>query len=85
MANAGSGGQIDADELGGDRVELLQMYMHHQNTWQAVELVAEKDDRTGAATTLSINRPMAFKLSANLGRLLCWAPSTRRREGRPST
>lgn len=70
MSSASTKGQINADELGEDSLELLQMYMHHQNTWQAVELVVKKDDRTGAATTLTINRPMAFQLSEPLGRLL---------------
>ena len=41
-----------------------------QQTWQEVCLVIEKDEKTGTAKTLTINRTMAFKLSKSLARLV---------------
>lgn len=70
MAAASAQGEINPRALDKDGVEFLQMYLHHQNSWQAVELVVEQDGRTGAAKTLTINRPMAFQLSESLGRTL---------------
>eukprot|EP01082_Thalassiosira_pseudonana_P014876 g13243.t1 g13243 contig8:240664-242395(+) len=67
---ANENGKIEVDRLGGDSLELLQLYMDHQQTWQEVCLVVEKDDRKGTAKTITINRPMAFKLSKSMGRLV---------------
>lgn len=69
-ANANSNGRIDADDLDETSLELLQLYMDHQETWQEVCLVTEKNERTGSAQTLTINRPMAFKLSKSMARLV---------------
>jgi hypothetical protein len=44
--------------------------MNLQQEWQNVCLVVEKNDRTGSAKTITINRPMAFKLSESLARLV---------------
>jgi len=70
MVAAGAKGEIDPGALREDTREFLQMYLHHQESWQNVELVVEKEERTGAAKTLTINRPMAFRLSGSLGRVL---------------
>jgi len=69
-SSANSNGRIDADNLDSGSLELLQLYMDHQQSWQEVCLVVDKDERTGSASTLTINRPMAFKLSESLGRLV---------------
>ncbi|KAL3764670.1 hypothetical protein ACHAW5_000301 [Stephanodiscus triporus] len=70
MSNARPDGRIDPSALGPESVELLRRYMDHQNTWQEVCLVIEHDERTGRSKTVTINRPMAFKLSRNLGTLV---------------
>jgi len=70
MANADADGRIDADGLPPRSLEVLKLYMDHQNAWQEVCLVIERDERAGTATTITINRPMAFKLSESLGRLV---------------
>lgn len=67
---ANDNGRIDADSLDQSSLELLKMYMDHQQTWQEVSLVLEKDERRGTAKTVTINRPMAFKLSESMGRLV---------------
>lgn len=70
MSNADETGKIDANVLGEESMELLQLYMDHQNSWQEVGLIFEKDEKTGSSKTLAINRPMAFKLTQSLGRLV---------------
>lgn len=70
MSSADANGKIEANDLGEDSLELLQLYMDHQQTWQEVCLVISKDEKTGCSKTLAINRPMAFKLSESLGRLV---------------
>lgn len=69
-SEADTNGRIDPKDLDATSMELLQLYMENQQTWQEVCLVIEKDERTGSAKTLTINRPMAFKLSKSLGRLV---------------
>ncbi|KAL7532992.1 hypothetical protein ACHAWF_004306, partial [Thalassiosira exigua] len=69
-SNANSNGRINSDDLDEESLEILQLYVDHQQSWQEVCLVLERDERTGRATTVTINRPMAFKLSESLGRLL---------------
>lgn len=61
-------GQIDATRLGDDSSELLSLYLDNQETWQEVCLVL--DHNGGKAKTLVLNRPMAFKLTENLGKLV---------------
>ncbi|KAL3799135.1 hypothetical protein HJC23_002263 [Cyclotella cryptica] len=68
MAN--ENGKIEVEKLGRTSLELLQLYIDYQQTWQHVCLVVEKDDLVGTAKTIAINRPMAFKLSESLGRLV---------------
>jgi hypothetical protein len=47
--------------------------MDHQNAWQEVCLVIERDERTGRSVTVTINRPMAFKFSSG-GGWSYWGP-----------
>jgi hypothetical protein len=74
MSEAGPDGRLDPNSLGPESLELLRLYMDHQNAWQEVSLVIERDERTGRSVTLTINRPMAFKLSRSLGRLVLLGP-----------
>jgi len=69
-SEADASGRLDPNALDASSVELLQLYMEHQQSWQEVNLVVERDERTGSAKTLTINRPMAFKLSESMGRLV---------------
>ncbi len=61
-------GQIDATRLTEDSTELLSLFLDNQETWQEVCLVIEQSG--GNAKTLVLNRPMAFKLTENLGKLV---------------
>ena len=61
-------GQIDATTLKDDASEMLTLFLDNQETWQEVCLVLEKDSKH--AKTLVLNRPMAFKLTENLGKLV---------------
>ena len=74
MSRAGPDGRLDPSSLGPVGLELLRAYMDHQNAWQEVSLVIERDERTGRSVTVTINRPMAFKLSRGLGRLVLLGP-----------
>jgi hypothetical protein len=68
MSVANANGRIDPSDLDEESLELLQLYMDHQSTWQEVCLVTEMDG--GGSKTLTINRPMAFKLSKSMARLV---------------
>ncbi|EJK45752.1 hypothetical protein THAOC_35617 [Thalassiosira oceanica] len=70
LSNADPSGKLEADKLSPNSMEMLQRYVDHQQNWQEVCLVVEKDDRLGYAKTLTINRPMAFTLSKSMGRLV---------------
>lgn len=70
MSTANVNGKIAPEELDEESLEILQLYISHQDSWQEVALVVEKDEKSGSCTTLTINRPMAFKLSESLGRLV---------------
>eukprot|EP00522_Entomoneis_paludosa_P014507 CAMPEP_0172440788 /NCGR_PEP_ID=MMETSP1065-20121228/1401_1 /TAXON_ID=265537 /ORGANISM="Amphiprora paludosa, Strain CCMP125" /LENGTH=512 /DNA_ID=CAMNT_0013189815 /DNA_START=902 /DNA_END=2440 /DNA_ORIENTATION=- len=66
-------GQIDATTLNDEMAELLQLYLDHQETWQEVCLVLEHDSHdssSSSSTALVLNRPMALKLTENLGQLV---------------
>jgi hypothetical protein len=67
---AGDDGHIDASRLNEANSDLLQLYLENQESWQAVCLVVDRDEITGKATTLVLNRPMALKLTDNLARLV---------------
>lgn len=64
------GGEIDASALPKESIDFLNLYLNHQDTWQEVCLVAEKDEEKGMASTLVLNRPMAFTLSDSIARLI---------------
>ena len=67
MSAANANGRIDPSELDEESLELLQLYMDHQSTWQEVCLVVEMGE---GSKTITINRPMAFKLSKSMARLV---------------
>jgi hypothetical protein len=64
ISKVSSNSRIDPNSLSLESLELLQLCMDHQNAWQEVCLVIELDERTGWSVTVTINRPMAFKLSS---------------------
>jgi hypothetical protein len=71
MSAANANGRIDPSELDEESLELLQLYMDHQSTWQEVCLVTEMNSEgQGGSKTITINRPMAFKLSKSMARLV---------------
>ena len=71
MSAANANGRIDPSELDEESLELLQLYMDHQSTWQEVCLVVEMNSEgQGGSKTITINRPMAFKLSKSMARLV---------------
>lgn len=75
MSAANVNGKIAPEELDEESLEILQLYISHQDAWQEVALVVEKDEKSGSCTTITINRPMAFKLSESLGRLVLFGAS----------
>lgn len=68
--NADEDGQVDSTILKDDALEMLSLYMDNQEKWQEVCLLVEKEDVIGDARVLVINRPMAGKLTENLGKLV---------------
>ena len=68
-------GEIDPSKLEPQTESLLRMYLDSQETWQEVGLVLERDGSTGTATTVVINRPMAFSASESLARLILFGAS----------
>lgn len=63
-------GQIDVGTLSDEKAELLQLYLDQQESWQAVCLVVDVTE--SSSTTLVLNRPMAMKLTENLGQLVLY-------------
>jgi hypothetical protein len=63
-------GQVDTTRLKEESTEMLGLYLDSQETWQEVGLVLEKDATDGSSKTLVINRPMAMKLTENIGKLV---------------
>jgi len=63
-------GQIDASKISEVSNEFLQMYLDNQETWQEVCLVVDRNNSGGTASALVLNRPMAYKLTENLGLLI---------------
>lgn len=78
MSNAGkdNGGRIDPANLSNNQLELLEQYLHCQETWQEVCLVFDRDDEAGTATTLVLNRPLATKVNEDLARMLLFGQWT---------
>lgn len=70
IAESAEGGQINAEDLGDEAAEMLQLYIDNQETWQEICLVTDRDETAGTATTLVLNRPMAMKLTENLAQLV---------------
>ncbi len=73
MSKASPDSRIDPNSLSLESLELLQLCMDHQNAWREVCLVIERDKRTGRSVTVTINRPMVFKLSS-WGGWSYWGP-----------
>ena len=69
-STADDSGQIDSTTLSDESTEMLQIFLDNQETWQEVCLLVDKDDERGTAKALVLNRPMAFKLTENLSRLV---------------
>eukprot|EP00535_Pseudo-nitzschia_heimii_P010679 CAMPEP_0197179890 /NCGR_PEP_ID=MMETSP1423-20130617/4692_1 /TAXON_ID=476441 /ORGANISM="Pseudo-nitzschia heimii, Strain UNC1101" /LENGTH=492 /DNA_ID=CAMNT_0042629877 /DNA_START=96 /DNA_END=1571 /DNA_ORIENTATION=- len=66
-------GQVDATTLAEDHSEMLHLYLENQEQWQEVCLVLERtvsSEGSKSAKTLVLNRPMAFKLTKDLGKLV---------------
>lgn len=66
-------GQIDATTLAEDYSEMLHLYLENQENWQEVCMVLERttsSEGSKSAKTLVLNRPMGFKLTKALGRLV---------------
>lgn len=71
-ALANTSGEIDPRELKPQTADFLTLYLDNQEAWQEVGLVVEKDPGAGTASTLILNRPMAFKLTENLARMVLY-------------
>ena len=66
-------GQIDATTLSDEYSDMLNLYLENQEKWQEVCLVLERttsSEGSNSAKTLVLNRPMSFKLTKDLGKLL---------------
>lgn len=83
-------GQIDATRLKEEASEMLSLYLDNQETWQEVCLVVEhagsdeeegNDGDVGTSKTVVLNRPMAFQLTENLGRLVLFGAFQRQSNG----
>lgn len=59
-------GQVDPSKLPKASAELLRLYLEHQETWQEVCLVLS------SRSTVVLNRPMAFKLTDAMARLVLY-------------
>jgi len=68
-------GQVDVSKLKPQVLDFLKLYVDNQESWQEVCLVLDRDSKTGKASTLVLNRPMAFKLTENLARLVLYGAS----------
>lgn len=66
--------QIDATALEEDYDELIHLYLENQEQWQEVCLVLEQNFTTYGNSQFSksvvLNRPMGWKLTENLGKLV---------------
>lgn len=66
-------GQIDATTLPEGYAEMMQLYLDNQEQWQEVCLVLEQTTSqkgSHSAKTVVLNRPMAFKLTKELGKIV---------------
>ena len=60
------GGRIDPASLTNSELEMLEQYLHCQETWQEVCLVVEKDESMGTSSSVVINRPLATRANVDL-------------------
>mmetsp|Transcript_51543 Transcript_51543/g.57569 ORF Transcript_51543/g.57569 Transcript_51543/m.57569 type:complete len:470 (+) Transcript_51543:80-1489(+) len=67
---ANGNGEIDPNGLPLESEDLLKLYIDCQQNWQEVCLVTERNEKDGRAITYTLNRPMAFKLSETLAKIL---------------
>ncbi|MGK3756729.1 MAG: hypothetical protein ACI8RD_009043 [Bacillariaceae sp.] len=63
-------GEINPNSLPLESEDLLKLYIDCQQYWQEVCLVAKRSEKDGSAVTYTLNRPMAFKLTENLAKML---------------
>lgn len=63
-------GRVDPNRLPNDAMELLRIYLDHQETWQEVCLVISRDEHNGNSSTLVLNRPLSLRLSENLASMV---------------
>mmetsp|Transcript_17132 Transcript_17132/g.23544 ORF Transcript_17132/g.23544 Transcript_17132/m.23544 type:complete len:485 (-) Transcript_17132:162-1616(-) len=70
ITSSAQNGRIDPSSLSDESQELLQLYLDNQDSWQEVCLVIDRNEQVGKTTTLVLNRPMAFKVTEMLGRLV---------------
>jgi hypothetical protein len=73
MSKASPNSRLNPNSLVLESLELLQLYMDHQNALQELCFVIEHDKRTVRLVTVTINRPMTFKLSS-WGGWSYWGP-----------
>jgi len=67
---ANGNGEIDPNGLPLESEDLLKLYIDCQQNWQEVCLVTERNEKDGRALTYTLNRPMAFKLSETLAKMI---------------
>jgi len=67
---ANENGEIDPNGLPLESEDLLKLYIDCQQNWQEVCLVTERNEKDGRAITYTLNRPMAFKLTETLAKML---------------
>ena len=80
-ALADESGQINPRRLNPTAESLLKIYLDNQESWHEVGLVAERNEVTGNAVTYVLNRPMAFRLTENLARLVLFGASSAMEDG----
>lgn len=80
-ALADDSGQIDPRQLDPGAESLLKIYLDNQESWQEVGLVAERNEMNGSAVTYVLNRPMAFRLTENLARMLLFGATSTMDDG----
>lgn len=71
-------GQVDPSKLPTKSAELLRLYLEHQETWQEVCLILN------SSSTVVLNRPMAFKLTDAMARLVLYGSMDQDRDSERS-
>ena len=75
-------GEINPSSLPLESEDLLKLYIDCQQVWQEVALVAKRSEKDGSAVTYTLNRPMAFKLTENLAKMLLFGAEIVKADGR---